>query len=335
MKRKKVIIIAEGGVNHNGSIVLAKKLVDAAADAGADYIKFQTFNASKLVTEYAEKAQYQKKNTRASSQLSMLKKLELSENDHRTLIKYAAQRKIKFLSTPFDDESILLLKKLKIKVGKIPSGEITSFPYLKKMASAFPEIILSTGMSTLPEVKSALSVLYKYGVKKKNITLLHCTTEYPASMEHINLLAMQTMEKSFGLPVGYSDHTNGTEVPVAAVAMGAVLIEKHLTTNKKLKGPDHKASLEPNKFKQMVTAIRNVERALGSSEKKPVGTEGQTKLVARKSIVAAVDIKKGEVFTERNITIKRPGNGLSPMLWEKVIGRKAKSNFVKNEQIIL
>lgn len=333
MRKNKVLIIAEAGVNHNGDLNLALKLIDAAVDAGADVIKFQTFKASALVTEAAAKADYQKKETGNDTQLSMLKKLELSEESHVTLQKYAASKKITFLSTPFDRESVVLLKKLKLKTGKIPSGEITNLPYLQLMAASFPKIILSTGMSTLGEVEDAVKVLYKSGTKKENLTILHCTTEYPASLSHVNLNVLPALKKKFNTNIGYSDHTKGIEVAVGAVALGATLIEKHLTLDNNLEGPDHKASLEPKEFKMMVSMIRNMEVALGNDVKKPAPVEIKNRIAARKSIVALSDIKKGEVFSEKNITTKRPGNGMSPMLWKKVIGKKATKNFKKDDLI--
>ena len=335
MKTKKVLIIAEAGVNHNGRLAMAKRLIDAAAAAGADYIKFQTFNAADLVTAKALKADYQQRTTEGNHQLEMLKKLELSEKNHVILKKYAGQRKIKFLSTAFDDKSISLLKKLNIKTGKIPSGEITSLPYLIKMAQAFRKIIISTGMSNMLEIEKALKVLYANGVKKKNITVMHCTSEYPASFNKVNLLAMLTIKKKFDIAVGYSDHTTGIEVPVAAVALGATVIEKHLTISRNLKGPDHSASLEPDEFKKMVSMIRNIENALGEPIKQPTAIELKNAIAARKSIVAATDIKKNSKFTEKNITIKRPGNGISPMNWYHIIGKKAKKDFLTDEQIFL
>jgi N,N'-diacetyllegionaminate synthase len=335
MKKEKVIIIAEAGVNHNGDKDIAMQLIDEASRTGADYIKFQTFKADQLATSAASTADYQKKNSGKNSQVKMLKQLELNEQTHIALIKHAKLRKIKFLSTPFDDESIVLLKKLKINIGKIPSGEITSLPYLRKMALSFRKIILSTGMSTLDEVKQALDVLYKCGKSADDITLLHCTTEYPAPYEDVNLNAMITLQKQFKLKVGYSDHTNGIEVPVAAVAMGAVVIEKHFTLSKKMHGPDHKASLEPAEFKNMVAAIRNIETAMGSFEKKPAKNEIKNRSVARKSIVAKRDINTGEILSEEMITIKRPGTGVSPMQWDKVIGSKAKKSFKRDELIVL
>ncbi|HLK28170.1 MAG TPA: N-acetylneuraminate synthase [Puia sp.] len=336
MEINKVIIIAEAGVNHNGSIKLAKKLIDEAASAGVDIVKFQTFKAEKIASKYSQKASYQIANTgNDESQYEMLKRLELNYEDHIELIKYCTSKNIEFLSTPFDLESIDLLKELGIKKGKIPSGEITNLPYLRKMAATFDELILSTGMSTLEEIKDAIGVLVSAGMAKANITVLHCNTEYPTPFEDVNLLAMQTIGKSFDVRTGYSDHTPGIEVPIAAVALGAVLIEKHFTLDRNMEGPDHKASLEPGELKKMVESIRHIEKALGSSIKSPSPSEIKNKIVARKSLVAAAEIKSGEVFTEKNLTVKRPGNGISPMEWDNVIGKKAKHHFKEDELIEL
>lgn len=331
----RTVIIAEAGVNHNGDIGTAKKLIDAASDARADFVKFQTFKASKLVTKTASKAAYQKENTgNNDGQFNMLKKLELSEADHTELINYCNQKNIKFLSTAFDAESIDLLKRLGITIGKIPSGEITNLPYLRLMAKSFPEIILSTGMADAQEIEAALNVLINSGASKDIITVLHCNTEYPTPMHDVNLLAMPAIQKKFDIKVGYSDHTLGIEVPVAAVALGATIIEKHFTLDRKMEGPDHAASLEPGELNAMVDAIRNIEQALGNSEKQPSASEIKNKPVARKSIVAAGKIKTGEIFSEKNITVKRPGTGISPMLWDEVIGKKAMRDFDEDELII-
>lgn len=318
-----IFIIAEAGVNHNGSLELAKKLIDAAADSGADAVKFQTFKASNLSSCYAEKAAYQKKATAADeSQLQMLKRLELPYEAHMELIDYCKRKNIQFLSTPFDLESIDFLVSLDLPVLKIPSGEITNLPYLRKINDAGKKVILSTGMATLDEVGQALAVL-----KDCEVSLLHCTTEYPCPYEDVNLKAMLTMKEKFGLPVGYSDHTKGIEVPVAAAALGAEIIEKHFTLDKTMEGPDHKASLEPDELKAMVQSIRNIEKALGSREKKPSASELKNISVARKSIVAKRGIKAGEIFTEENIITKRPALGISPMEWDKIIGSKALKNY--------
>lgn len=323
-------------MNHNGSMELAKKLIDAAADAGADYVKFQTFKAEKIASTHATKAEYQQKNTgNNESQLSMLKKLELSVADHRLLMDHCNEKNISFLSTPFDLESIDLLKEFNITLGKIPSGEITNLPYLRKIAATFPDLVLSTGMSDLREVASALNVLVDSGAKKENITVLHCNTEYPTPYRDVNLLAMRSIGEAFNVRYGYSDHTQGIEVPVAAVALGATLIEKHFTLDRNMEGPDHKASLEPAELKQMVASIRNIEEALGSADKQPSASEIKNKSIARKSIVAQVKIAKGEVFSENNLTVKRPGTGLSPMLWDEVIGKPASRSFEPDELIEL
>lgn len=333
----KTIIIAEAGVNHNGSIELAKKLVDAAAEAGADYVKFQTFKANKIASKQAQKAAYQKQSTDVSeSQLDMLKRLELDENAHLELIAYCKEKNIAFLSTAFDFESIELLQKLGITLGKIPSGELTNLPFLRKMAKAFPEIILSTGMANMEEVKATIYALLQAGTKKENLTILHCNTEYPTPFQDVNLKAMWTIEKELNVPIGYSDHTLGIEVPIAAVAMGAKVIEKHFTLDRNMEGPDHKASLEPSELKSMIASIRNIEMALsGTGDKLTSNSEQTNKEIARKSIVASKKIAIGEALTEENITVKRPGNGISPMLWDIVIGQKAPRSFEEDELIIL
>lgn len=329
---KKVFIIAEAGVNHNGDLELAKKLIDAARDANVDAIKFQTFKANKLVSKKADKADYQKINTgNDESQFEMIKKLELDFESHIELIRYCEYKEIMFLSTPFDLDSIDLLDKLRIDILKIPSGEINNLPYLEKIAKLNKKIILSTGMSNLREVEEALSILKKNGAK--DITLLHCNTEYPTPMEDVNLKAMQTMKDLFKIDVGYSDHTLGIEVPIAAVAMGATVIEKHFTLDKKMEGPDHKASLEPDELKKMVVAIRNIEKSLGDGVKRPSNSEKKNKDIARKSIVSNRQIKKGEILTEENITIKRPGNGISPMKWYDILGSIATKDYNEDELI--
>lgn len=329
-----VVVIAEAGVNHNGSIELAKKLIDVASIAGVDYVKFQTFKAEKLVTKSAQKADYQVRNINDgdNSQYAMLKKLELSEQDHFELIDYCEQKGVKFLSTAFDLESLEFLTSL-VDFWKIPSGEITNYPYLREIGKTKKPVVLSTGMATLSEVEDAINTLKKFGTT--NIKLLHCTTEYPAQKNEINLAAMQTMYTEFGLEVGYSDHTIGIEIPVAAVAMGATIIEKHFTLDRTMEGPDHKASLEPMELKQMVEYIRNVEVAIGNGEKRPSKSETKNITIARKSIVAAKSIKKGELFSEENLTTKRPANGISPMQWENVIGKIAKDDFAEEMAIEL
>ncbi len=331
---KKTFIIAEAGINHNGSIELAGKMIDVAVEAGADAIKFQTFKAEKVVGRYAPKAEYQRKTTAADeSQLEMIKKLELDVDAHRELIAHCRQKNILFLSTPFDLESIDLLNELGLDIFKIPSSEITNLPYLRKMGALKKEIILSTGMADLGEIEDSLDVLMEAGTKLKNITVLHCNTEYPTPMQDVNLRAMETIALKFGVRVGYSDHTLGIEVSVASVAMDATVIEKHFTLDKNMEGPDHKASLEPDELKAMVRAIRNIEKALGNGIKKPSPSELKNKPIARKSIVAARDIRKGEAFTEKNLTIKRPGTGISPMRWDEVIGQRARKDYNIDELI--
>ena len=332
-----VTIRAEAGVNHNGSIELAKQLVDKAVEAGVDYIKFQTFKASKLVTKAAKQAEYQQKNIgkEGDSQFQMLKKLELTPKDHDVLIAYCKEKGIKFFSTAFDFDSIEYLHSLNLGLWKIPSGEVTNYPFLKRIAAYDEKTILSTGMCDMTDVRAAIEALYKNGLSKKNLILLHCNTEYPTPFEDVNLNAMDALRNEFGVEVGYSDHTKGIEVPIAAVALGATVIEKHFTLDRNMPGPDHKASLEPDELKAMVSAIRNIERALGSTEKKVTDSERKNIAIARKSIVAAKDIKKGEVLTEENITVKRPGTGISPMRWEEIIGTKAIRDFEEDEIIEL
>lgn len=333
----KTLIIAEAGVNHNGSIELAKQLIDVAALAGVDYVKFQTFKTENLVSRQAPKAEYQKRNMDDSddSQFAMLKKLELSPAQHQELIRYCQEKNVRFFSTAFDLESIDFLSELNLGLWKVPSGEITNYPYLKKIAQNGEPIILSTGMSDLQDIANAISVLERFGVVREQITVLHCNTEYPTPMYDVNLRAMQTIAKRFNVNVGYSDHTIGIEIPIAAVALGAKVIEKHFTLSRDMEGPDHKASLEPQELKAMVDAIRNVESALGEDEKKITESEVKNVTVARKSIVAACDINAGEVFSENNITVKRPGTGISPMRWEEVLGQKAKKEFQADSLIEL
>lgn len=333
----RTLIIAEAGVNHNGSPELARQLVDAAAAAGVDYVKFQTFRADKLVTRTARQAAYQSRNLGhgEESQYTMLKRLELSPDDHRALIDHCNAKGVEFLSTAFDLESIAFLDSLGLPLWKVPSGEITNFPYLRAIGSTGKPVILSTGMATLDEIGAAVGVLTRFGTPRNEITLLHCTTEYPAPKDQVNLRAMQTMHERFGLPVGYSDHTEGIEIPVAAVAMGATVIEKHFTLDRNLPGPDHKASLEPDELTAMVRQIRAVESALGNGTKEPAPAERPNIPIARKSIVAATAIKRGEPFTEENLTAKRPGTGLSPMLWESVVGRTAPHDFEPDQPIEL
>jgi N,N'-diacetyllegionaminate synthase len=332
MNNKHTFIIAEAGVNHNGSFELAKQLVDKAVWAGVDCIKFQTFNSKNLVSKNAQKADYQKKTTDSNeTQLEMLKKLEFSKGQFTELRNYCQQKEILFLSTPFDLESIDFLASIGVKTWKIPSGEITNYPFLRAIGKRKESVIMSTGMCTLEEVHAAVKVLNDCGTA--GITLLHCTTEYPAPYYSVNLNAMLTLHKEFGCKVGYSDHTNGIEIPVAAVAMGATVIEKHFTLDKNMDGPDHKASLEPEELKAMVQSIRNVEKALGDGIKQPSEAEKKNIVIARKSIVAKCNIKKGELFSEDNLTSKRPGSGISPMKWDEILGKIAKKDFFADDLI--
>lgn len=330
----KTFIIAEAGVNHNGSLELAKKLIDVACEAGANAVKFQTFQAKNLVSKTAQKADYQKQTTdQDESQFDMIKKLELSEAMHHELIDYCRQKSILFMSTPFDHDSIELLDQLGLEIFKISSGEITNLPYLRHIGRLNKQIILSTGMANLGEIEDALQVLVQAGTPKERVTVLHANTEYPTPMQDVNLNAMQTIAQAFGVAVGYSDHTLGIEVPIAAVALGASVIEKHFTLDKTMDGPDHKASLEPNELKAMVDAIRNIELALGTSIKQASPSESKNKPIARKSLVAKVDIQQGQVFTEENLCIKRPGHGISPMRWDEILGTIAQRNYVEDELI--
>ena len=331
---KTVFIIAEAGVNHNGSIEIAKKLIDVASESGADAVKFQTFKAEKLVSKNAQKADYQKETTDTTeSQFDMIKKLELDVDTHKKLIAYCKTKNIMFLSTPFDHDSIELLNDLGLEIFKIPSGEITNLPYLRHIGKLNKKVILSTGMADIGEIEDALDVLIVAGTKKENITVLHANTMYPTPMEDVNLKAMQTIGNTFECKYGYSDHTLGIEVDIAAVAMGASCIEKHFTLDKTMEGPDHKASLEPDELKAMVKAIRNIELALGSSIKKPSKSELPNMRVARKSIVAKTTIKKGDTLSEENITIKRPGNGINPMRWDEIVGTVASKDYKEDELV--
>ena len=327
-----VFIIAEAGVNHNGSMEIAKKLIDVASEAGANAVKFQTFKAKELATNISPKANYQKdlKNI-DETQLNMLQKLELSEEMHIDLINYCKFKNIIFLSSPFDNKSIELLNYLGLEIFKIPSGEITNLPYLRYLGKLNKKIILSTGMSNFSEVECALDILVKSGTKKNNITVLHTNTEYPTSMEDVNLRAMVKMGKKLNIKYGYSDHTLGIEVDIAAVAMGAICIEKHFTLDCNMDGPDHKASLEPDELREMIKAIRNIEIALGNGVKKPSNSEIPNMKIVRKSIVAKTVIKKGDKLNERNLTIKRPGNGINPMKWDKLIGTKSKRDYKEDD----
>lgn len=336
MKAKHVMIIAEAGVNHNGSMENAYRLIDGAAAAGVDYIKFQTFRANKLVSASAKKADYQIQNTKNSeeTQLQMLQKLELSQEQHAQLIAYCNKKNIQFFSTAFDLDSLEYLHKIGLQMVKIPSGEITNLPYLRKAATLFRQVILSTGMTTISEIKDAVSVFTEAGLPKENIIILHCNTEYPTPMDDVNLKAMLHIQEVFGTEVGYSDHTLGIEVPIAAVALGATIIEKHFTLDKTMPGPDHRASLEPAELKEMVAAIRNIEKALSGSGVKEVSpSEHKNIAIARKSIVATKKIHQGEIFSEVNIGVKRPGTGISPMRWDEVIGTVSPKDFEEDELI--
>lgn len=329
-----VIIIAEAGVNHNGSLELAKKLVEEAAKAKVDYIKFQTFKSECGVTKKAEQAEYQKNNLgNNDSQLEMIKKLELPYEAFEEIIDYCNQLGVKFFSTTTDKPSLDFLHSQKLGIWKIPSGEVTNYPFLKRIAAYNELTMFSVGMSDLQMVRDAVKVLLDNGLDKKNLVLLHCNTEYPTPYEDVNLRAMQTLAKEFDVPVGYSDHTLGIEVPIAAVAMGASVIEKHFTLDRNMEGPDHKASLEPNELCEMVRTIRNVEKALGDGVKRITDSERRNLIIARKSIVAAKSIKKGEILTEDNITVKRPGSGITPMRWNEVIGTIAIKNFEEDDLI--
>ena len=333
----KTIIIAEAGVNHNGNLAIAKKMVKVAKEAGADFIKFQSFKTDNLVTKNASMAKYQIKNTSKNlkTQYQMLKKLEINKNFHLSLINECNKKKIKFLSTPFDLESIDLLKKLKLKYFKIPSGEINNLLYLKKIGEMNKIIFLSTGMSNIKEISKAISILIKSGTNKKNIYVMHCNTAYPTPYEDINLNAINTIKSKFKIKTGLSDHSLGIEVPIAAVALGSSIIEKHFTLSRNYKGPDHQASLEPNELKDMITKIRNVEKSLGNGLKNITNSEKDNIKIARKSIVAKINIQKGDLFSEHNLTIKRPGTGISPMNWYKLLGKRAKKNYSADEIIKL
>ena len=331
----RITIIAEAGVNHNGDINRAYELIDVAAEAGADYVKFQTFKTENLVTKSVQKAKYQTENTKeAGSQFEMLKKLEIDKETHINLMKYCAQKNIKFLSTAFDLDSIDLLNELGLELFKIPSGELTNLPYLEKIGQTQKPIILSTGMATIDEIKESVEVLNTFSQNNSQLVVLHCNTEYPTPMKDVNLLAMLTMKQELGLDVGYSDHTEGIEVSLAAAALGATVIEKHFTTDNTLPGPDHKASLNPKQLKELVKGIRNIELALGSEEKSPSDSERQNMSAMRKSIVCIQTIRKGESFTEQNIGVKRPGNGISPMQWHTILGQKAAQDFEVDELIV-
>ncbi len=330
--KNKVFVIAEAGVNHNGSLVNAKKLVDIAVKSKADAVKFQTFISEKCISKGTDKAKYQKVTTGDSDdQLSMVKKLELSFDEFRELKEYCEHKKIIFMSTPFDESSVEFLNELQLDTFKIPSGEITNYPLLKKIGQLNKNVIMSTGMCNLADIRNAIEVLRKQGTER--IALLQCNTQYPTPMEDVNLRAMLQLKKEFDLPVGYSDHTQGIEVPIAAVALGATIIEKHFTLSRDMEGPDHKASLEPDELMNMIQSIRNIEKALGSEEKKITDSERENLCIVRKSIVAASYIRKGEPFTEKNLTVKRPGLGVSPMRWNEILGKIADKDYEVDEMI--
>ena len=329
-----VFIIAEAGVNHNGSLEIAREMVEIAVDCGADAIKFQTFKSSLLASKIADQASYQAENTgKKESQLDMLKRLELSEADHWNLFEYCNSRNIEFLSTPFDMLSIDFLNSLPVKRFKISSGEITNYPYLKKIGTLNKNVILSTGMANLHEIEEALNILIESGTSRQKISILHATTDYPARMLDVNLTAMRTIADTLKVKVGYSDHTLGIEVSIAAVALGASVVEKHFTLDRNMQGPDHKASLEPGDLKAMIKAIRNIEAALGDGIKRPTIEEIKNKLIVRKSLVAACDINIGEIFSEQNLTVKRPGSGISPMRWNEFIGQKSAKPYKADDLI--
>ena len=335
-KMNSVLIIAEAGVNHNGSLDLARKLIDVAATAGVDYVKFQTFRADKIASKHAAKAEYQAEVTdKNESQLDMLKRLELSYDDHLELMDYCSKKKIRFLSTPFDLESITLLKELGVTVGKIPSGELTNLPYLRKMAQSFDSLILSTGMSDMNEIEEAVTAITDTGFTKEKLTVLHCNTEYPTPFEDVNLRAMQTIAQKLGVQIGYSDHTKGIEVPVAAVALGAIVIEKHFTLDRSMEGPDHKASLEPDELIAMTASIRNIEKALGNGVKEPSPSEMKNRVVARKSLVALRDLGSGHILSESDLTSKRPGTGVSPMELYNVVGKALRKPIRQDDVLTL
>ncbi len=332
----KVFIIAEAGVNHNGSLRIAKKMVDSAAFSGVDAIKFQAFHAGSFVSAFAPKAYYQQKATeKEESQLSMLKRLELSDKELFKISERCRKKGVRIILSPFDLRSIDVLVNLGIEIIKIPSGEITDLPYLRKVGALRKKIIMSTGMSNMKEVRDAVNVLVESGTSREDITLLHCNTDYPSSFEDVNLRAMADMKNKLKVKTGYSDHTPGIEASLAAVALGASVIEKHFTLDRNMPGPDHGSSLEPNELNQMVDCVRNIEKALGSGGKEPSGSELKNITAVRKSIVAARDIRKNEVFTEENITVKRPGTGISPMEWDRVLGKRASKSFVKDEIITI
>ena len=336
MNKNHVVIIAEAGVNHNGNYELAKQLVLKAKEAGADYVKFQTAVPEKVISRFAEMAEYQKENTgKVESQLEMCKRIHLKLTDYAPLKTFCEEVGIKFISTPFDLDSVDVLKEIGMDFWKIPSGEITNYPYLVKIAKTRMPVVMSTGMCEIDEIRQAIKTLCAHGLEMEQISLLHCNTEYPTPMKDVNLRAMYNLSQEFGVRVGYSDHTKGIEVPIAAVAMGAQIIEKHFTLDHNMEGPDHKASLEPHELKAMVDALRNIELAMGDGKKHVSDSERKNIVIARKSIIAARNIKAGEVFTEENLTVKRPGNGISPMKWEEVLGQQAIRDFKEDELIEL
>ena len=326
-------IIAEAGVNHNGDIEIAKKMIDVASEAGVDCIKFQTFKADKLVVKNAPTAEYQMQSTGTNSQFDMLKKLELSSDSFRSLKEYALDRGVDFCSTAFDNESIEFLYDLGLKFWKIPSGELTNVPYIEKIAKYNMPIIMSTGMAEISEIDYIVNLIRKYN--DNELIILHCNTEYPTPFQDVNLSAMDVLKERYAVKVGYSDHTKGIEVPIAATALGAKVIEKHFTLDRNMEGPDHKASLEPNELKKMVESIRNIEKAIGNKVKFVTESESKNKSVARKSIVAAKQIKKGEIFTAENLSVKRPGTGISPLKWHDILGKKSQFDYDKEELIKL
>ena len=332
---EKITVIAEAGVNHNGDFNTAIKLIDVAANCGADFIKFQTFKATNLVSASADLAAYQRTNTSYKSQLDMLADLELKYEWHQALIEHAETKSIGFITTPFDIEAITFLSQLKMELFKIPSGEITNLPYLREIGKLGKRLVLSTGMANLGEIEAALEALTSNGLDRNKITLLHCTTEYPAPIEEVNLSVIDTLKSAFNLPVGYSDHTEGITVSIAAAAMGASIIEKHFTLDKCLPGPDHNASLEPDELNEMIVSIRQVEKAIGSSLKQPSTSELKNIMAVRKSLVASKFIEKGTQFTLDNVTTKRPGNGISPMRIDEIIGRTAHKSFKPDELITI
>lgn len=332
-KNNKVFIIAEAGVNHNGSLLVAKKLIKVASKIGADAIKFQTFITEEEITKKAPLAKYQKSDSKYSNQFDLVKKLELSQADHKNLKRFCKKNNLEYMSSAFDIKSLRFLKNINLKRFKIPSGEINNYPYLREIGSYGKEIILSTGMSKMSEIDQAINLIKKSGTKINKIKILHCHTDYPTKPKDVNLLAIKSLQKKYGNKIGYSDHTMGIEISIAAVALGSVIVEKHLTLDKRMKGPDHKSSIEPKEFELMVKSIRNLEKAMGDGKKLPTKNELKNLKIVRKSIVAKDNIKKGEVFSEKNITTKRPALGINPMNWKKILGKKAKKNFYEDDFI--